>query len=300
MASLKKRGKSYYAQYYVGSTQRRTCLHTESYQVAREKLRKLESAQARGDEHLLPTRTPIGEVVTRYVEHIRTVKTPKSAQTDIYYLRSAFGPICDALKTTSRTLSAKRRKRPAKKGQDKRCTTQAIEASCFEQIVTGDVASFIASQVRSRGLAPKTANRFREILCRLFNWAMTQGGIRMPADKNPAAAVERYREKAPQIRFLTLKQIEEQLNALADHNQLQTMVALYIYAGLRREEALWLQHEDIDLSAGANGMIRIRAKEVAGEYWQPKTARNRAVPISRALRGYLEHYTRRLSHGGWY
>jgi integrase len=300
MASLKKRGKIYYAQYYVGARQRRVCLHTCSLQIAKDKLRKLESSQARGDETPLPTRTPIADILTRYVEHIRSVKTPKSAQTDIYYLRSAFGPICDAVSTTSRHGTPTHRKRPVKPGQDQRCKTQVIEASCFEQITTAEIASFIGSQVRSRGLAPKTANRFREIICRLFNWAMTQGGIRMPADKNPGAAVERYREKASQIRFLTLAQITEQLDALEDHDQLQTMVALFIYAGLRREEALWLQHEDIDLSAGANGMIRIRAKEVDGNYWQPKTARNRAVPISRALRGYLNTYTRRLSVGGWY
>jgi hypothetical protein len=53
--------------------------------------------------------------------------------------------------------------------------------------------------VKSRGLAPKTANRYREILTRLFNWATTQHGIRMPSDKNPAAAVERYKEHAPEI-----------------------------------------------------------------------------------------------------
>jgi hypothetical protein len=38
----------------------------------------------------------------------------------------------------------------------------------------------------------------------------------MPNDKNPAAKVERYKEPAPTIHFLTLKQIEEQLDALAD------------------------------------------------------------------------------------
>ena len=41
-----------------------------------------------------------------------------------------------------------------------------------------DVSAFISGQVQSRGLAPKTANRYREILCRLFNWAMEQRGIR--------------------------------------------------------------------------------------------------------------------------
>jgi integrase len=122
----------------------------------------------------------------------------------------------------------------------------------------------------------------------------------MPGGKNPAAAVPRYKERPSQIRFLTLGQIDEQLAALTDTPQLQTMVAMYIYAGLRREEALWLTHNDIDLRAGHNGMIRVQAKEVRGEYWQPKTGVNRAVPISLALRGYLEQYAPRPSIGGWY
>ena len=66
-----------------------------------------------------------------------------------------------------------------------------IEAGSFEEITTADITAFIGGAVQSRGLAPKTANRYREILCRLFNWAMEQHGIRMPNDKNPAAKVQR-------------------------------------------------------------------------------------------------------------
>jgi integrase len=243
MASLIKRGNFFHLQYYVGGKIKRRSLRTNNLQIAKEKLRQFESAQLRGEDNPLPTRTALADIITAYVEHIRTVKTPKSAQTDVYYLRSAFGPICEALQVNSRKQSIRAMKKPpkAKPGQDRRRRTQRIEAQCFEQITTADIATFIASQVRSRGLAPKTANRYREIICRLFNWSMTQGGIRMPADKNPAAQVERYKQKASQISYLTLKQIDEQLDALVDDTQLQTMVAMYIYAGLRREEALWLR-----------------------------------------------------------
>ena len=46
----------------------------------------------------------------------------------------------------------------------------------------------------------KTYNDYREILCRLFNWSMEEGAVRMPADKNPVAKVGRYKEHAPEIR----------------------------------------------------------------------------------------------------
>ena len=50
--------------------------------------------------------------------------------------------------------------------------------------------------------------------------------------------VERYRERASEISCLTLPQIEEQLTALRSKPRLQAMVALLIYSGLRRGEAL--------------------------------------------------------------
>ncbi len=94
MASLKQRGKTYYAQYYVGQKQKRINLQTTNRQVAKEKLRQLESDLMRGDEVNLPTRTLLSDILNRYVEHIRTFKTPKSAQTDVYYFKQMFGPIC--------------------------------------------------------------------------------------------------------------------------------------------------------------------------------------------------------------
>ena len=39
MASLWKRGTTYYARYYVGGKQKAVCLDTKSYRVAKEKLR---------------------------------------------------------------------------------------------------------------------------------------------------------------------------------------------------------------------------------------------------------------------
>ena len=300
MASLLKRGSIYYLSYYVGGTEIRTSLDTDSFQIAKERQRQFESAQLRGEDIPLPTRTPITDFVTAYVNHIRTVKTPKSAQTDICYLRDAFGPICMALEITSRKPSLAAKKRPPKDGQDRRRRALVIEAPCFEQITTAQVSEFISGQVQIRGLAPKTANRYREILYRLFNWAMNERGVRMPADKNPVVKVGRYKERAPEIRFLSLAQIEEQLDSLAHSVQLQTMVAVLIYAGLRREELLWLIHDDFDFKTGLHGMIRIRAKTIHGESWQPKTRVNRAAPISSNLRRYLDAYHQRIVPCGWY
>jgi integrase len=125
---------------------------------------------------------------------------------------------------------------------------------------------------------------------------MTQHGIKMPEDKNPAARVDRYKERAPEIRFHTLRQVGEQLDALSENLQLQAMVATLIYVGLRREELLWLTHDDLGVSAGTHGPIRVRAKTIGGDSWQPRTKRNRAVPMSSRLRLCLDKW--RLPCGG--
>ena len=301
MASLKKRGDYWLIQFYVAGQQRRQSTYTDNYQLAKEKLRQFEAAQAQGDGNGLPTKTPIADVVGRYVDYMRTRKTAKSAQTDVYYLREAFGPICPQLQVTSRRLSQAAKKRPLLPGakQDLRRRAMVIEGNCFEHITTLQIATFITGQVQSRGLAPKTANRYREILCRLFNWSMEEGGVRIAGDKNPVLKVSRYKEHAPDISFLTLAQVDEQLAALNNHPQLQVMVAVLIYAGLRREELLWLTHDDIDFKTGTNGMLRIQAKTIDRVFWQPKTKVNRAVPISSTLRRYLDDYRPRIVPGGW-
>jgi len=75
------------------------------------------------------------------------------------------------------------------------------------------------------------------------------------------------------------------------------MVATYIYAGLRREEALWLTNDDVDLESR---LLRIRAKTIDGEFWQPKTKRNRVVPISNALFEILSNYERPFPNSLWF
>ena len=101
-------------------------------------------------------------------------------------------------------------KKPPKEGQDRRFKMSTIEVAYLEQITTADISNFITSHVKSRALAPKTANRYREIINRLFNWSIQEQGIKMPGSINPVSRVSKYKEKAPQIRFLTLIQITKE------------------------------------------------------------------------------------------
>ena len=293
MACIKKRGNSYYAQYYIGTKQVRKNLYTENLQIAKEKLRQLESALYREVDIPLPTRTPLTKVLDEYVSHLSTVTTPRNIQKTVSYLRHTFGSICPSLEIKNRKISDKAVKRKAIR------PIAPIEVIYFEQITTADISRFIGSVIRSKGIKPKTANRYREILTRLYNWATSQNGIVLPGGKNPASAVERYKEDELEILYLSMPDIDAQLAALAGYPQLQTMVALYIYAGLRREEALWLTKRDVDLKAGKYGRINIRSKVIGDKSWKPKTV-NRTVPISSVLRSYLDRYIPIASDDNWF
>jgi hypothetical protein len=165
VASLIQRGSIYYLQYCVGGKVRRVSTGTDSLQLAKEKKRKLESAQLSGDDNPLPTRTPLPEILAAYANHIRAVTRPKSAQTDIYYLRHMFGPVCDELKITSRKVTAACLKRKPKPGVDRRRRELLIEAPFLEQVTTRQISEFLSARAgrtvparhrgrRSRHLAP--------------------------------------------------------------------------------------------------------------------------------------------------
>ena len=293
MASLLRRGKIYYAKYWLGKKQHLVCLKTRSRPLALEKLHEIESSLAKGEELRLPSKTPIAQVLSAYIIYVFAAKTKNTAKSELFYLRDIFGPICPELDLPSRkgVKKTKNMRRPA---------SGCLEAECFEAITTAQIVGFILGRMQSRKLAPKTCNHYRGILSRLFSWAMSQYGVRMPNEVNPAQKAERYREQAHAIRFLSIKQIEEQIEVLEGYPVLQTLVAIYIFAGVRREEALWLTRKDIDLDAGKYGVLHVRSKTVGDEFWQPKTKVNRVVPISRKLREYLDRYEVKIVPGAWY
>ena len=296
MAGLIKRNGTYHIQWYEGATKRRRSLRTDSMQIAKEKLRQFESAQFAGHDCPLPTRTPIGVIIEAYIAEMRVRRHERSWRKDLTYLRAVFGECCDELRISGGRAS---RCKDLRCPEDRRKRLHPIGASCFEDITAAMISEMIAQHVRIKGLSPTTANRYREVVCKVFSWAIKQNRVRMPGGVNPASRVERYRQRASEIRYLTLSQITEQLDTLSSKPQLRAMVAALIYAGLRREELLWLRVDDLDLKTGPHGLIRIRAKTVGEDSWEPKTAKNRVVPISSTLSPILGAYQIPPSDHGW-
>ncbi len=285
MACLYKRRKQYWISYYIDGTQVQKSLHTSNEKVAAAKKKQIEYQLALGELHAA-SQLQVPEVLEIFCRYLKATRTCKSYKNDISRLRTFFGPVCESLKPG--TPGIKRTHQSSKSGKDKYAGVH-VQAAYLEDISPEVINRFLSDRIKLSGWVPKTANLMRQILHKLFAYAIRHHGFRSPDRRysNPVACVDRLREPAPEIRFLSFEHITEQLKALKDHPVIYAMVATYIYAGLRREEALWLTYDDVDLKAR---LIRIQAKTVNGEYWQPKTKRNRVVPISRDLYQILSNY----------
>lgn len=107
-------------------------------------------------------------------------------------------------------------------------------------------------------------------------------------DANVVSAIPRPRIPERDPVFLGLDQVEELLRVVAG-SDVEGPVAVAVFAGLRREELCWLTWDDLEMDR-APAILRVRAKTVAGESWQPKTKRDRKVPVSpRLLAVLLRH-----------
>lgn len=166
----------------------------------------------------------------------------------------------------------------------------------LENLTPLSISNHLNERVADGEITGKTANKYREILQRMFNYAIAQHGYRSPDRdrKHPVEAVRRFPESWGKITWLTHADVDEQLRALNTNPMLHAMVATYIYAGLRRAEALWLTPRDVDLG---RQLIYVRAKTVAGESWGPKTKKNRVVPIGRSLNEILTAFAKCQSLG---
>lgn len=285
MAHLYKRRQQFWICYYVGGQRIQKSLHTDNERIARDKKRKIEYELSLGDLHVT-SKTLLPVILEDFCKYLKATRTHKSFKNDISRLRIFFGPICESLRplppgnnrSVSRTWVA----------ADKYASVH-VSAQLLEDISSEVINRFLADRTRLNSWSPKTVNLTRQILHKLFAYAIKHHGFRSRDRRypNPVAGVDRLREPAPEIRFLSIEQIKEQLRGLEDEWLMHTMVATYIYAGLRREEALWLTGEDVDMQ---RRLIRVRAKTINGQSWQPKTKRNRIVPISDSLFAILSNY----------
>lgn len=151
---------------------------------------------------------------------------------------------------------------------------------------TADVERYLTS-LAGGGRSPATLMRNREILHAFWRWALRQGYV----TENVVAAIPRPRIPERDPVFLSLAQVDELLAAVAG-TAVEGPVATAVFAGLRREELCWLTWADLELDRQP-AILRVRSKVVDGEAWQPKTKRDRKVPVSPRLLAVLQRIERR-------
>ena len=102
MASIfrKPGNKTWWATYYHAGKRIRRSLGTTQERLALRKLRKIEGDLVTGELER-KTHTPIEPFLEELCEYLATTRTPKSCKNDISYLRTFFGPVCDALQPRS-------------------------------------------------------------------------------------------------------------------------------------------------------------------------------------------------------
>jgi len=256
MASLYKRGKVWWIRYSAEGRQRFESLHTASKRVALKRLQECELALDTETFHSR-TRLDVETFLERYYRHLEKSRPKKSFQNERNIIERFF---------------------------------DVVRVSRLEQVTKSIVTEYLQRQSEKGDWSPRTWNNYRSVLVVLFKYAIEYCDFRPddPSHRNPALASPRKR-KIPRhpIIYLARDDIRRQLDALKNHPQLQTMVAVLIFGGLRREEMTWLTKSDIGLDTGN---IRICSKEVDGESWVAKTNSDRRVPISDDLRDFLKAY----------
>jgi len=233
--------------------------------------------QYRKRHPLADTTTPIVPALESFTAHLQHNRRPKSVLADLSRLRTLFGPRVPAL--------APRPRGKALTGY----TPPLADIPTVEALTPPAILRALDAVCIERGLSNKTRREYREILMRLTRFCAERFSVRFDDPAGPVASVRVPRTNAPEVTFLTHDEIREQLNALTDHPRLRAAVAVMVFAGLRREEVVWLTPADLDLD---RQWLTVRAKSdpTTHESWQPKNRRNRGVAVSSALLSEMERY----------
>jgi integrase len=169
----------------------------------------------------------------------------------------------------------------------------SVPGKALGEIRTADVERFLTAEAKA-GKSPATLLRHREILHAFWRWAVRQGHV----ERNVVTEIPRPRLPERDPVFLGLEQVEALLAVVAG-TVVEGPVATAVFAGLRREELCWLRWDDLEVDR-VPAILRVRAKSVDGESWQPKTKRDRKVPVSPRLLAVLQRLRESRGKGcGW-
>jgi integrase len=112
--------------------------------------------------------------------------------------------------------------------------------TAVREVTTGRVEQFI--QAKTRELSPQTVNHVRGFLCRVFSAARRAGKV----SQNPVLDVERRRVPKRLPSYLAAEEVPLVLLALRE--RWRPLFATAIYSGLRKGELAGLRKSDVDFT----------------------------------------------------
>ena len=179
------------------------------------------------------------------------------------------------------------------------------------EVTTREVEDLLRS-VAATGVAARTVNKVRQLMCAIFSYGMRPSTYALPT--NPAQHADRRREPDPApLAFYTPELVEALARALADgaHRdpsrpalgddeiaararedvQDAEIIRLATYAGLRRGELVALRWRDVDF-IGRKLIVR-RSLSGDTEVKSTKSRRAREIPLPHQAAAALERISRR-------
>jgi integrase len=179
------------------------------------------------------------------------------------------------------------------------------------EVTTREVEDLLRS-ISSTGVAPRTVNKARQLVCAIFNYGVRPSTYGLPT--NPATCADRRREPdAASLAFYSPEQIEALAGALAegahrdasrpalslaeitalarDDAQDAELIRVAAFAGLRRGELVALRWRDVDF-VGRKIVVR-RALSGDMELRSTKSRRSREIPLPDQAATALDRLSRR-------
>jgi integrase len=202
------------------------------------------------------------------------------------------------------------------KGSSRGLVIGALGDRPAREVTTREIEDLLRA-VSSTGVAPRTVNKVRQLVCAIFNYGMRPSTYGLPS--NPVAYADRRTEpdRGP-LAFYSPEQIEELARSLAagahrdpsrpplspeeiearacEDVQDAELVRVAAYAGLRRGELVALRWRDVDF-AGRKIIVR-RSLSGAIEIRSTKSRRVREVPLPDQAAGALARLSRREEFTG--
>lgn len=256
-------GESWYGKWWAGERRVQRKIGPKRQPGSREGLTRAQAErelQRRMESERTPVRARVAieEAGERYLEHLEHVleRKPTTVADYGYILRGHLIPF--------------------------------LGSTALERLRPEDVSRYLVAK-RREGLATKTITNHLVFLHGLLAFAVKRGW----AQTNPVDAVDRPRADGgdPDIRYLTLAEVEALLRAVGEGRFAATDRALHLTAamtGLRQGELLALRWGDVDWRAGR---LRVRRTFTRGSFGAPKSRRSsRSVPLTDRVAGALERH----------